>query len=340
MTKRGRRDFVAGAGLALAGAFAAGFPAPTVVAAEPTLKWRLVSAFPKRLDILFAAATDIADRVAAATDGKFQVRAFAAGEIVPTFQVLDAVGAGTVELGHGPSYFYVGKDPTFAFDTAVPFGLNTREQNAWMYRGGGLELLRTFFKGYNIVQFPAGNSGTQMGGWFSKEITTVDDLRGLRFRIPGLAGQVLARLGVVPQQIPPGDIYPALEKGTIDAAEFVGPYDDEKLGFNKVARFYYYPGWWEGCAQGSLYVNADQWAALPKSYQAILAAAAAEANLIMPARYDAMNPPALKRLVGSGTQLKPFSREIMTACYEAAFALYDEIAARNDGFRQIYESWK
>jgi len=339
MTTLGRRKFVAGAGLAGAGALAAAFPAPAIAQAAPEIKWRLASSFPKSLDTIFGGAEDIAAYVAAMTDGKFQIRAFASGEIVPAFQVLDAVQKGTVELGHSASYYYVGKDPTFAFDTAIPFGLNTRQQNAWLYRGGGSELLREFFKDYNIVPIPAGDTGTQMGGWFRKEIKTVDDLKGLKFRIGGFAGKVLAKLGVVPQQIPGSDIYPALEKGTIDAAEWVGPYDDQKLGFNKVAKYYYYPGWWEGCAQLSLYVNADQWATLPKPYQAILESACARAKAVMVAKYDVQNPPALKELVAAGTVLRPFSKDILLACYKAAFELYDETAATNAKFKKIYDAW-
>jgi TRAP-type mannitol/chloroaromatic compound transport system substrate-binding protein len=340
MKRVGRRRFIAGAGVAGAGALAASLPAPAIAQAQPELKWRLASSFPKSLDTIYGGAEDIAAYVAAMTDGKFQIRAFAAGEIVPAFQVLETVQKGTVELGHSASYYYVGKDPTFAFDTAVPFGLNTRQQNAWLYRGGGSELMREFFKDYNIVPIPAGDTGTQMGGWFRKEIKTVDDLSGLKFRIGGFAGKVLAKLGVVPQQIPGGDIYPALEKGTIDAAEWVGPYDDEKLGFNKVAKYYYYPGWWEGCAQLSLYVNADQWNSLPKTYQAILEAACARAKAVMVAKYDTQNPPAMKRLVAGGTQIKPYSHDIMVACYKAAFDLYDETAAKNEKFKKIYDAWK
>src|SRR5260221_7104453 len=304
-----------------AGATLGAVAAPAIAQSQPAIQWRMATSWPKSLDTLYGGADYVTKRVAEITDGKFQIRAFAAGEIVPGLQVLDAVQAGTVECGHTAPYYYFGKDPAFAFGTAVCFGMNARQQSAWWLFGGGREAMNLLYKDYGVVSFLSGNTNCQMGGWFRKEIKSVADLKGLKFRIGGFAGVTLARLGAVPQQLAAPDIYPALEKGTIDAAEFVGPYDDEKLGFNKVARFYYYPGWWEGCAQGSLYVNADQWAALPKSYQAILAAAAAEANLIMPARYDAMNPPALKRLVGSGTQLKPFSREIMTACYEAAFAL-------------------
>ncbi|UKJ74730.1 TRAP transporter substrate-binding protein [Azospirillum brasilense] len=332
-----RRSFLASAGVGVA---ASTLAAPAIAQSTPEVHWRLASSFPKSLDTIYGAADVISRRVAAITDNKFTIRPFAAGEIVPGLQVLDAVQNGTVECGHTASYYYVGKDPTFTFDSTVPFGLNARQQNAWILQGGGMELLRDFFKGYNVVNFPAGNTGTQMGGWFRKEIKTVQDLSGLKFRIGGFAGQVLTKLGVVPQQIAGGDIYPSLEKGTIDAAEWIGPYDDEKLGFNKVAKYYYYPGWWEGGLNVSLLVNQQKWEELPKPYQAALEAACFEALAIMNAKYDADNPAALKRLVAGGAQLRPFPREVMEACYKAAYELYDETAKNNPKFAKIYEPWK
>jgi TRAP-type mannitol/chloroaromatic compound transport system substrate-binding protein len=334
-----RRSFLKTAGI---GAAASTLAAPAIAqsANQPEIKWRLVSSFPKSLDTLYGAAEYLAKRVAAATDDKFQIRVFAAGELVPGLQVLDAVQNNTVELGHTINYYYVGKDPTFAFDAAIPFGLNTRQQNAWIWHGGGLELMRAFFKDYNIYNIPAGNTGAQMGGWFRKEIKTLKDLEGLKFRIGGFAGNVVAKLGVIPQQIAGGDIYPALEKGTIDAADWVGPYDDEKLGFNKVAEYYYYPGWWEGCAHLSTLVNMAQWETLPKTYKAILESACADTNTWMTTKYDAENPAALKRLVAAGTKLRPFPKDVMEACYKAAYQLYDETAATNPKFKKIYEPWK
>lgn len=332
MKRRSLLQF-AGAGLVAASA-------PVSAQSTPIVKWRLASSFPDSLDTIYGGAEMIARRVATATDGKFQIRVFASGEIVPGLQVLDEVQNGTIECGHTASYYYVGKDPTFAFDTALPFGLNTRQQNAWMSYGGGLEVMRELFAEYNVMQFPAGNTGAQMGGWFRKEIKSLDDLKGLKFRIGGWGGEVLARLGVVPQQIAGGDVYPALEKGTIDAAEWIGPYDDEKLGFHKVAKYYYYPGWWEGGPQLTAYVNLDQWKKLPSSYQSIFEAACAEANGAMVARYDAENPDALKRLVAGGAVLRPFPREVLEAAYRAAFELYDETAARNPRFNKVYAAWR
>ncbi len=313
---------------------------PAIAQSMPEVKWRLTSGFPKSLDALYGAAELFAKYVSEATDGKFQVQPFAAGEIVGTFQALDAVGNATVEMAHTASYYYVGKDPTFAFGTAAPFGLNARQMNAWMYQGGGMDLMNEFYEKFGVYAIPGGNTGTQMGGWFRKEVKTLDDLKGLKFRIAGLAGQVVAKLGVVAQQVAGGDIYPALERGTIDAAEWVGPYDDEKLGFNKVAPYYYYPGWWEGGAMLHFWFNKGKWDELPKAYKATATAAAAYANADMLAKYDARNPAALRRLVGAGAQLRPFPQEVMEASYKAANELYDETSAKNVEFKKVYETYR
>ena len=331
-----RRKFLNSAGTGMAGILAAG-SAPVFAQGAPEIKWRLASSFPKSLDTIFGSAEIVSKRVAAATNGKFQIQVFASGEIVPGLQVLDAVQNGTVQMGHTAPYYYVGKDPTFAFGTAVPFGLNARQFAAWWYVGGGEALMNEFYKEYNFHSLYCGNTGAQMGGWYRKEIKTVADLKGLKMRIGGIAGQVLAKLGSVPQQIAGGDIYPALEKGTIDAAEWVGPYDDEKLGFNKVAKYYYYPGWWEGGPALHLFINSKAWGELPKDYQAILEAAAHEGNTMMLARYDAGNPAALKRLVAGGTQLRAFPRPVMEACHKAALELYAEISAKNPKFKNVHD---
>src|ERR1044072_6994443 len=233
-----RREFLKTAG---AGAAATAIAAPAIAQSMPETKWRLTSSFPKSLDTIFGASEVFAKAVAEATDNKFQIQVFAAGEIVPGLQAADAVSTGTVEMCHTASYYYVGKDPTYAFGTAVPFGLNSRMQTAWQYFGGGMELMNDFYKKFNIYGIPAGNTGAPMGGWFRKEIKEVSDINGLTFRIGGFAGRVISKLGVVPQQIAGGDIYPALEKGTLDACEWVGPYDDEKLGFHKVAKYMDFP---------------------------------------------------------------------------------------------------
>jgi TRAP-type mannitol/chloroaromatic compound transport system substrate-binding protein len=332
-----RRQFIqaAGAGLAV-GAVAK----PAIAQSSPEVRWRLTSAFPKSLDTIFGGAETFSKYVSEATDGKFQVQPFAAGEIVGTFQAVDAVGTGTVEMAHTASYYYIGKDPTFALGTAVPFGLNSRQMNAWLYQGGGNELLNEFYAKHNMYGLPGGNTGAQMGGWFRKEIKTVADLQGLKMRIGGFAGQVLQKLGLVPQQIAGGDIYPALERGTIDAAEWVGPYDDEKLGFNKVAPYYYYPGFWEGGPTLHLFVNLQKWNELPKQYKAAATAAAGYANIEMQAKYDAKNPAALRRLVSANTQLRPFPQEVLEACYKASTELQEELATKNPDWKKVYESYK
>jgi TRAP-type mannitol/chloroaromatic compound transport system substrate-binding protein len=335
-----RRGFITSAAIGGSAIGATALAMPAIAQSMPEVKWRLASSFPKSLPTLFGGAESLCNRIAAATDNRFQIRPFAGGEIVPPLQVLDAVQNGTVECGQTAPYYYVGKDPTFGFACTVPFGFNARQQQAWILQGGGLELMNEFTKDYNTIGFIAGNTGAQMGGWFRQELKSPDDMKGLKFRIAGLAGQVIAKLGGVPQQIGGGDIYPALEKGTIDAAEWVGPYDDEKLGFYKIAKFYYYPGWWEGNAEVWLYVNRDQWGQLPPVYQAVLQAACAETNNWMQAKYDADNPAALRRLVANGAVLRPFSREMMQAAYKASFEVYDEIAARNAKFKKVYDAWR
>jgi TRAP-type mannitol/chloroaromatic compound transport system substrate-binding protein len=330
-----RRQFIKAAGVGLA---AGAIAKPAIAQSMPEIKWRLTSSFPKSLDTLWGGAETFSKAVAEATDNKFQIQAFAAGEIVPGLQAADAVTNGTVEMCQTALYYYVGKDPTFALACAIPFGLNTRMQNSWMYQHGGNEMMNAFLQKYKIVAFPAGNTGCQMGGWFRKEIKDVNDLKGLKFRIGGFAGRVLQKLGVVPQQIAGGEIYPALEKGTIDAAEWVGPHDDEKLGFQKVAQYYYYPGWWEGGTVVHHCVNIDAWNALPKSYQAALRFGSDSANITMTAKYDASNPAALKRLVASGAQLRAYPQAVMEACYKAANEVYAETSAANADFKKIYDS--
>src|SRR6476469_7506313 len=311
-----RRDFIKVTGLGAAGAVT--IAAPAIAQSMPGLKWRMTASWPKTLDTIYGGVDVMCKAVAEATDNKFQIQLFAAGEIVPGLQVLDAVQNGTVEMGHTASYYYFGKDPTFAFGTAVAFGPNQRVNQGWYLLGGGKEVLNEFYKKYNVITVLAGNTGCQMGGWFRKEINTVADLNGLKFRIGGFPGSVLQKFGTIPQQIAGGDIYPALEKGTIDGAEWVGPYDDEKLGFYKVAPHYYFPGWWEGGPMLLAIVNLDKWNALPKSYQSLLEQAGHYANNWMRAKYDAQNPTALRKLLASGAKLHAFPPQVMEASFRAA----------------------
>ncbi len=332
-----RRKFLARASVGAAAA--ATIAAPAVVQAQATVRWRLASSFPKSLDTIYGAAEVFSKQVSASTGGKFQISVHAAGELMPAFGVLDGVQNATVEAAHTAPYYFFGKDPTFAMDCAIPFGLNSRQMTAWMYEGNGLKLFRDFYRGFNIVNFPMGNTGAQMGGWYRKEIKSVADMKGLKMRIGGFGGRVLERIGAVPQNIPGGEIYTALEKGTIDAAEWVGPYDDLKLGFNKVAPNYYYPGWWEGGPQLTLYVNTKAWDALPADYKGIVEACASHAHVNMQAAYDARNPGALKQLVAQGTKLHRFPKDVMDAAFKAAFEVYAELNTSNPNWKKIYDDY-
>ena len=318
--------------------------APEAVAQDsslPELTWEMPTSWPTALDTIFGGATSFADAVSAMTGGKFKINPRAAGEVAPGLEVLNVVQEGAFPIGHTASYYYVGKSPVTAFGTALPFGLNAQQQNAWLYDGGGLKLMQdAYAKLFNVIQFPAGNTGVQMGGWFRKEINTVADLQGLKMRIPGLGGQVMTRLGVNVQTLPGGEIFQALQTGAIDAAEWVGPYDDEKLGLHKAADFYYYPGWWEPGPTLEVQINLDEWNKLPAVYQEILKSASYVANLTMLARYDSRNNVALQSLLGQGVQLRPYSQEILEAAEKASFELYDELAAKDADFKTVYEEWK
>ncbi|MDJ0901785.1 MAG: TRAP transporter substrate-binding protein [Xenococcus sp. MO_188.B8] len=305
----------------------------------PNIKWQMVTSWPKSLDTIFGGAQTVCDRVSAMTGGKFTITPYAAGEIVPGLEVLDAVQNGTVECGHTASYYYVGKNPALAFGTSMPFGLTAQQQNAWLYHGGGLEAMHKLYADFNVINFPAGNTGAQMGGWFKKEVKSLADLKGLKMRIPGLGGKVMSRLGVNVQVLPGGEIFLALDRGAIDAAEWVGPYDDEKLGLNEAAPFYYYPGWWEPGATLEVQVNKSQWDKLPPEYQEIFQTAAMEANLNMLSQYDALNREALNRLLEGGTKLVAYSSDILEAAQNAAFDIYEENAAANPTFKEIYQQW-
>jgi len=329
-----RRSFVRSAGLA--GVLAAG-AAPAIVHAQTNIRWRLASSFPKSLDTIFGAAELFAKKIGDMSGGKFQISTHAGGELMPPFGVVDGVQNGTVEMAHTAPYYFVGKDDTFALGTAIPFGLNSRQMTSWMYEGNGLKLMREFYANYNIISFPGGNTGAQMGGWFRKPITSLADLKGLRFRTVGVTGKVMERLGVVVQALPGAEIYQALEKGTIDAAEWVGPYDDLKLGFNKVAPHYAYPAWWEGGPEIDFFINTKAYAALPAEYKAMVEAAASQAHIDMQAKYDAKNPGALKQLVAGGTKLFRFPKDTMEAAFKEAMALYSELSAKNPAWKKVYE---
>ena len=330
-----RRSLIKQAGIA--GVLAAG--AAPAVHAQAAIRWRLASSFPKALDTIYGAAEVFSKKVKEMSGGKFEISVHPGGELVPPFGVVDAVQNGTVEMAHTAPYYFFGKDETFALACAIPFGLNSRQMTAWMYEGNGLKLMREFYANYNIVNFPMGNTGAQMGGWYRKPIKSVKDMKGLKFRVGGFAGKVVERMGGVPQNIPGGEIYQALEKGTLDAAEWVGPYDDQKLGFYKVAPFYHYPGWWEGGPQLDLYINNKAYDTLSAENKAIVEAAASHAHTVMQAKYDAKNPEALKQLVANKTKLVVFPKAVLDLAFKESMALYSEISAKNPNWKKVYADY-
>jgi len=331
-----RRSFVSGAGLA--GVLAAG-TTPAIVHAQTTVRWRLASSFPKSLDTIYGAAEVFTKKIADMSGGKFQISVHAGGELIKPFEVVDAVQNASVEMAHTAPYYFFGKDETFAIGCAIPFGLNSRQMTAWMVEGNGLKLMREFYAKYNIINFPGGNTGAQMGGWYKKPIKSLADMKGLRMRIGGFAGRVIERLGSVPQAIPGGEIYQALEKGTIDAAEWVGPYDDQKLGFQKVTSYYHYPAWWEGGPQLDFFINTKAYEALNSEYKAMIEAASYQAHVDMQAKYDARNPLALKQLAAAKVNFVPMPKDVMEAAYKASQDIYAELNAKNASWRKVYEDY-
>ena len=330
-----RRSILKNAGIA--GVLAAGV-APAVHA-QQAVRWRLASSFPKNLDTIFGAAEMFSKQVKAMSGGKFEISIHAAGELAPSAGVVDAVQQGSVECCHTAPYYFFGKNEAFALGCAIPFGLNARQQTAWMLEGNGLKLMREFYRGYNIINFLGGNTGAQMGGWYRKEIKSMADIKGLKMRMGGFAGRVFERMGGVPQALPGGEIYQALEKGTIDAAEWVGPYDDLKLGFNKVAPNYYYPAWFEGGPQVDFYINTKAFDALTPEYKAIIEAASAMAHVDMLAKYDARNPPALRQLVAGGTKLFRFPKDVLNVAFKESMAIYGELSTKNPRWKKVYEDF-
>ncbi|MDJ1175508.1 TRAP transporter substrate-binding protein [Roseofilum capinflatum] len=315
-------------------------PTPEPTPSQPLIRWRMATSWPKSLDIIFGAAEILCRRVEQMTEGRFSITPYPANEIISPLQILDGVIAGTVECGHTNLLFSFDRNPALGLISGLPFGMNLQQHNAWFYYGGGLEAMEKIYQGFGVNAFPAGNTGLQMGGWFNRKINTVDDLKGLKMRIPGLGGKILERLGCEVQVLPGDEIFPALEQGKIDAAEWIGPYDDEKLGLNRIAPYYYYPGWWEPSSILIALVNRTQWEQLPKSYQEIFRSAAREAYFLTISRYDAANGEALERMVLSGTELLPYSQDILEDAYPVALELYQEYASDSEDFARIYQQWK
>ena len=334
-----RRKFLRAGGVAGAAAAAStALAAPALAEAGPKIRWRCQSAFPPTLGALHGGAVRLAEAVRAASDGGFEIEVLPPDGTAPLTAAAEAVGAGAADMAHTAAGYSFDKDPSFGLAGAAPFTLNARGLDAWMHQAGGLALLGAFFAERGLAFLPGGATGTQMGGWYRREIKTVQDLGGLNMRIAGLGGAVLQRLGVVPQALPPAAIRPALERGALDAAEWLGPHDDEALGLVKVAPYYYYPGWWEGSLSLAFLIDKRKHDALPPSYRSLLATAARAVAQDMLAEYDYRNPPALKRLVEAGAQLRPFPQDVLNACFDAATALYAELCDSNPTFRGLHDS--
>ncbi len=332
-----RRTLIKNAGMA--GILAAGV-APAVHAQE-AVRWRLATSFPKSLDTLHGCSVKFAETVKALSGGKFEVSVHAAGELIPAFGIVDALSNDTLEMGTTAAYYYTGKDPIFAFGCAVPFGLTAGQSLAWKDHGNGRKLLDELYGKYNFHAHNALNTGTQMGGWYRKEIKSPEDFKGLKMRLGGgVFGESMAKLGVIAQNMPGGEVYQALEKGTLDAAEFVGPYDDEKLGYAKVTKYYYWNAWWEGGADLEFFINNKAYAKLSPENKAIVQAAAAVAYKDGTSKYLALNPPALKRIVASGIQFKPFPKSVVDAGFQAAQEVYAEHSAKSPEFKKVFEDMR
>jgi len=327
-----RRSLIKNAGIA--GILAAG--AMPAVHAQTAVRWRLASSFPKSVDTLFGSAEKMAEIVKTISGGKFEISVHPAGELMPAFSVVDALKGDNIDIGQSAGYYFAGKDPIFSFSCSVPFGLTARQHTAWRTYGNGGKLLDEFYAQYNILPVSAGDTTTQMGGWYRKEIKTVEDLKGLKMRMGGgIFGETMARLGVVSQSMPGGEVYQALEKGTLDAAEFVGPYDDAKLGFHKVAPYYYYPGWFESSANLEFFINLKKYNKLSVENKALLHAAMDAAARDTIAKYDTLNPIALKKLVAEGTQLKAFPKAVIDAGFNACMEVFADHEAKSPAFKKI-----
>lgn len=307
---------------------------------QEAVEWRMGTSWPISLDTIYGGATDLAERVSAMTGGMFRIETFPAGELFPALEVIQNIQQGTVEAGHTASYYYVGLSPAFGFGTSVPFGLTAEQHNAWYYHGGGMDLMHAVYAQFNAIAFPAGNTGAQMGGWYREEINSLADVKGLKFRIPGLGAEVMQRLEVNTQTLPGGEIFQALSTGAIDAAEWVGPYDDQKLGLNDAAEFYYAPGWWEPGPALDGVVNLEAWNKLSPEFQEIFKTACYMANVNMLAKYNARNGQALQEMIDGGTKLRFYSDDILEAAQREAEAFYEETAASDETFRTVYEPWK
>jgi len=312
----------------------------TADASSQTYHWKMVTTWPPNFPIFQEGVERFANDVSTMSNGRLKIKVFAGGELVPPLETFDAVSQGTVELGHGAAYYWAGKIPAAQFFTAVPFGMNAQGMNAWLYGGDGLTLWRELYSKHNLVPFPMGNTGVQMGGWFNKKINTVDDLKGLKMRIPGLGGKVFAKAGGTPVLLPGGEIYTSLERGNIDATEWVGPYHDERLGLYRAAKYYYYPGWHEPGPVLELITNKTAWQSLPKDLQKVIDVAAASANIWMLSQFEAKNLAALRKLTEEHkVEVIAFPDDVINALRRHTKTVLDEISASDAEFKKVYDAY-
>ncbi len=308
---------------------------------DKTYNWRLVTSWPKNYPGLGMAPERIADLVEEMSDGQMTITVYGAEEQVPAFGVFDAVSSGSHQMGHSGGYFWKGKVPAAQFFTSVPFGLTADEINAWVNRGGGLELWREIYEPFNIYPIPAGNTGTQMFGWFNKEINSLEDVKGLKMRIPGIGGEVLKEAGGIPVTLPGGELFTALQTGVIDATEWVGPYNDLTFGFHQAAKYYYYPGWHEPGPILELIINLDEWNSLPKHLQAIIETATKAVNQDMLDEYLAKNNQALTELVEvHGVELRRLPDDVIEEFRMISDQILEELAQDDETIAKVYNSYK
>jgi len=340
MSKQNRRDFLKKATVTTAAVAAATTVGAPAVHAKKTYTWRMVTTWPPHFPVLGEGADKMAEWIEKMSGGRLKIQVYGGGELVPPLQTFDAVSQGMVEMGHGASYYWAGKSPATQFFAAVPFGMNAQQMNAWLYSGGGLELWEELYAPFNLKPMPAGNTGVQMGGWFNREINSVKDFKGLKMRIPGLGGKLLAKAGGTAVLSAGGEIYTNLERGVIDATEWVGPYHDYLMGFYKVAKYYYYPGWHEPGTVLETFVNKKAWDSLPKDLQEIITTAAARSNIWMLNEFEAKNNTYLQKLINEhGVKLKKFPDEVVTTMRGYAREVLEEVGNKDKQSKKIYEHY-
>lgn len=334
-----RRDFIKGAG---AGAVAAGAGlAAPAVHAKAQFKWKMVTTWPKNFPGMGTGANNLAKLITDMSGGRIEVKVYGAKELVPAFEIFDAVSRGTAEMGHGASYYWKGKSEAAQFFAAVPFGMTAQEMNAWLYHGGGMALWEEVYADFGLVPTAAINTGVQMGGWFNKEINSLKDLEGLKMRIPGLGGEVLSRLGGTPVNLPGGEIFTSLKSGAIDATEWVGPYNDLAFGLYKAAKYYYYPGWHEPGTVLESFINKKAFEALPKDLQVIVRTACKACNVDGLSEFTARNNEALHTLVNKhNVQLRKFPDEVLKKLKGISDEVVAEVADRDPKSKKVYESFR